>query len=255
MASWSECSCLTDADDWRVALTHFAQLGPFTGDVERNRQFRDDLAQRSVFSRLFPPVQMGGDNLPRFTATTEEEQDEYHLVKHELQSLQLFGTVVLEALVRVVARHPIPSVAELTEHFCSNTVIPPQLGAAISRAFARFWAGDVEGAAFTITPRIEALVRNLLIESNEGIYRTRRNRTPGQYPGLRFLLDKLLDLGMDPSWYRLILVICAHAVGFNIRNELAHGFVDNIGEPETALLLQVAAYIASLAPASRPEDD
>jgi Domain of unknown function (DUF4209) len=69
------------------------------------------------------------------------------------------------------------------------------------------------------------------------------------------LLDKLLELGMNPSWHRFVLVVCAHPVGFNIRNELAHGFLDHVGEVETALLLQAAAYLASLKPTRRPETD
>lgn len=239
---------ITDADDWREALVRFARFGPATGDLERNRQLRDELSREFVLSQLFPPMQLGGDNLPRFQASSPEEQDEYRLVQHELHHMQLFSPVLLEALVRVIARHPIPSVAELTDHFCVNSVIPYHLGAGIGRAFARFWAGDTEGAAFTITPRIEALARNLLIESDAGIYRVQRNQAPGQYPGLWFLLDKLLGLGMDPSWHRFVLVLCAHTVGTNLRNELAHGFVDRIGETGTALLLQAAAYLASLTP-------
>ncbi|MEU7529279.1 DUF4209 domain-containing protein [Saccharothrix sp. NPDC042600] len=53
---------------------------------------------------------------------------------------------------------------------------------------------------------------------------------------------------MDPSWHRFVLVLCAHTVGLNLRNELAHGFVDRVGETGTALLLQAAAYLASLTP-------
>ncbi|GLZ37863.1 DUF4209 domain-containing protein [Actinokineospora sp. NBRC 105648] len=237
---------ITEADDWQTALLHFANLGPFTGDVADNRQRRDELAREFVFSRLFPPMQLGGDNLPRFKATSVEEQDEYHLVKQELHSLQLYATVALEALIRVIARHPLPAVDELARHFASNPIIPPGLARAVARAFLRFWVGDAEAAAFTITPRIEALARNLLIENDEGIYRVQRNQTPGQYPGLRFLLDKLRDRGMDPSWHRFILVLCAHSVGWNIRNELAHGFLDQPGEVEAALLLQAAAYLALL---------
>ncbi|WP_253851507.1 DUF4209 domain-containing protein [Actinosynnema pretiosum] len=243
---------ITDAADWRDALKHFAILGPPTGDVQWNQRNRAEAARQFVFSQLFDPVLLGSDHLPRFKATTPEERTEYHLVRHELHNLQMYSPVVLEALVRVIARHPIPTVDELTEHFCANPVIPLELGAGIGRAFARFWAGDSEGAAFTITPRIEALARNLLITCDEGIYRIQREQTPGQYPGLRFLLDKLLDRGLDPSWHRFILVLCAHVMGMNLRNELAHGFVDHCDDGLTALLLQAAAYLASLGASPRP---
>jgi hypothetical protein len=240
---------ISTAEDWRVALKHFAIFGPATGELDRNRQQQAELAQQFVFSRLFPPIQLGGDNLPRFEAKTLEEQDEYHLVKHEQHVLSMFAPVILEALVRVIARHPIPAITELTDHFCSNPQVPPDLGAAIARAFARFWAGDAEAAAFTIAPRIETLARNLLIASDMGIYRTQRRQSPGQYPGLKVLLDKLLQLGLDPSWHRYIVVVCAHPVGHNLRNEIAHGFVPDISDTGAALLLQAAAHLATLVPA------
>lgn len=182
------------------------------------------------FSSLFPRTQMGGDNLPRFTATTDEENFEYRLVKNESLFLQLQAPVVLEGLIRIIASRPIPSLEELTRHFAANPAVPPHLAAAIGRSFLRFWAGDAEGSAFTITPQIEALARNLLIQADVGIYQLQREKSPGQYPGLRFLLGELSKRGLDASWHRFILVLCAHVAGFNFRNELSHGFVLGVDE-------------------------
>lgn len=237
---------ITDADDWRVALMHFVKLGPITGSLDYNRRLTDELTAQFPVSHMFPHTKLGGDNLPRFTVTTDDELREYHLVTHEIQSLQLHATVVLEALVRVIHKHEIPPLHELTEHFAKNPIVPPELAAAIGRAFLRFWAGDAEGAVFTITPRIEALTRNLVLASGAGIYRTQRQNTPGQYPGLRVLLDELLKREMDPSWHRFVLVLCAHVAGMNFRNELSHGFVDNASDGIAAILLQAAAYLAAL---------
>jgi hypothetical protein len=237
---------ITEADDWRIALIRFARLGPITGNLEYNRRLTEELTEQFPISHLFPRVLLGGDGLPRFTPTTEDEKSEYHLARHEVQLLQLNATLVLEALVRVIHKHEIPPLHDLTEHFARNPVIPSELAAAIGRAFLRFWSGDAEGAVFAITPRIEALARNLLLAGDAGIYRIQRQNTPGQYPGLRVLLDELLKRGMDPSWHRFIFVLCAHVAGMNFRNELSHGFVDDASDGTAAVLLQAAAYLATL---------
>ncbi|MGH8349552.1 MAG: hypothetical protein ACRES5_23780, partial [Pseudomonas sp.] len=246
---------IIDAPTWQEAPREFAHLGPATGDADDNRQAARQQEQDFPLSRLFPPTQPGGDNLPRFTATTDEEIFEYRLVKNESLFLQLQAPIVLEALARIIASCPIPSLEELTRHFATNSAVPTDLAAAIGRSFLRFWAGDAEGSAFTITPQIEALARNLLIQTDVGIYQLQRQQFPGQYPGLRFLLGELSKRGLDASWHRFILVLCTHAAGFNFRNELSHGFVFGVDEGLAALLLQVAAYLANLntTPGTAPE--
>ncbi len=235
-----------DAHTWQEALREFARLGPVTGDADANRQAVRQQEQDFPLSRFFPPTQLGSDNLPRFSARTDDELFEYALVKNESLFLQLRAPVILEGLARIIADWPIPTLAELAQHFAVNPAVPLDLAAAIARSFLRFWAGDAEGAAFTITPRIEALTRNLLIQADVGIYRLQRQQSPGQYPGLRFLLDELLKRGLDASWHRFMLVLCAHVVGFNFRNELSHGFILGVDDGLAALLLQAAAYLADL---------
>lgn len=233
-----------------LALVQSRAMPTTTGEQRGNKE------QDFPLSRLLLPAQLGGDNLPRFTATTDEDIFEYRLVKNESLFLQLQAPVVLEALTRIIASRPIPSLEELTRHFAGNPVVPPDLAAAIGRSFLRFWAGDAEGSAFTVTPQIEALARNLLIQADVGIYQSQREKSPGQYPGLRFLLGELSKRGLDTSWHRFILVLCVHVAGFNFRNELSHGFVLGVDDGLAALLLQAAAYLASLntTPRTAPEN-
>jgi hypothetical protein len=236
---------ITDAETWQVALAEFARFGPITGDVDDNRQQRDRLEGEFPLSQLLPPVQIGGDGLPRYKPGSEEDRRDYQLVKIEIRHLQLCSVIVLEALNRVV-RKGLPSLTELTEYFSANPTVPPGLAAAIGRAFLRFWAGDYEGAAFTITPRLEALARNLLLSGDAGIYKIQREESPGQYPPLRFLLNELLKRGLNPSRHRYLHVLCSHVAGYNFRNEMSHGFVDDVSDSLTACLLQAATYLAML---------
>jgi hypothetical protein len=76
------------------------------------------------------------------------------------------------------------------------------------------------------------------------LYRTQREKSPGQYPGLGALLPELHRAGLDESWYRFLHTYFASVAGTNIRNELLHGFIDEIGEPASALILTAALYLA-----------
>ncbi|WP_431605634.1 DUF4209 domain-containing protein [Amycolatopsis melonis] len=53
---------------------------------------------------------------------------------------------------------------------------------------------------------------------------------------------------MDESWGRYLSTLLAGPTGWNLRNELAHGFVDEVSAPMAALLIQAALYVANLAP-------
>lgn len=253
---------VTDAANWADALDAFAMLGPPTGDVDVNRKVVDEHAKQFVLSSLFPVVLYGSDGLPRWQANNEAERREHELARQESMQLQFQRRLVAEALMRFPVHHPIPSHEELTAYFGRNRLVDQALAASLARAFLRWWAGDYEGAAFTVTPRIETLVRNLLLAVNAPLYRLQREQSPGQYPGLGFLLAQLQKRhGLPESWYRYLYTFLANpAAGWNVRNELLHGFLDDVDLITASLLLQCAASLTLLEPsatatASAPTDD
>lgn len=251
---------VTAAPDWAGALDAFALLGPPTGDVTQNRRTVEEHAREFVLSKLFPVTQFGSDGLPRFTAASDKERAEYDLAQQETFQLQFQRRLVAEALLRFPSHHPLPTLQELATHFSRNHLIDQPLAQAIARAFLRWWAGDYEGAGLTIAPRIETLARNLLLATNAPLYRLQRDRAPGQYPGLGYLLEQLRSLGYSESWYRYLYTLLANPAGPNLRNEMAHGFIDNLDLVTAALLLHCAANLALAEPgvgvpvaAERPE--
>jgi hypothetical protein len=56
----------------------------------------------------------------------------------------------------------------------------------------------------------------------------------------------LRKVSLNESWYRFLHTYLASVVGANIRNELLHGFVDEITESASALILTAALYLAVL---------
>lgn len=241
---------VTDATTWADALDAFATLGPPTGDADSNRKTVDQHAQQFVLSKLFPVTQYGSDGLPRWNATSDDERREYDLTQHEAFQLQFQRRFVAEALLRLPAHHALPTADELSAYFARNPLVDTALAAALARSFLRWWAGDYEGAGFTVAPRIEALARNLLLAVNWPLYRLQREQAPGQYPGLGFLLAQLRQYGLPDSWHRYLFTFLANPAGLNLRNELSHGFLDYCDLVTSALLLQCGAFLALPRPRS-----
>ena len=241
---------ITGATGWREALAIFGEHGPITGDVARNRE---QVAQNAGgLSNLFPRELMGGDGLPRFRAETDEEKLEVALAQLEGQHMQITSRVLAKGLMEISRAHGIPPADELTAFFAERPLVDDGLAGALSRILMRYWTSDFEGAAFTAAPRVETLARRLVLATGHGVYRLQRERKPGQYPGLGALLDALTQRGLDESWFRFIYTLCANPAGWNIRNEISHGFVDDVHAAVAALLIQALLYLSSLEPTETP---
>ncbi|MFG2280338.1 DUF4209 domain-containing protein [Streptomyces asoensis] len=237
-----------EAGNWQQALIDLYQIyGPATGDLTQNKARVEQHAREFVLSGLFSKELLGGDGLPRYRPQSDEDRDAMALAEQESYNIQIFAPILAMALSRIADTYGIPSESELADFFAQAPLTDEDLAHALARAFIRYWTGDAEGAAFTIIPRIETIVRNLVIAMDRGVYRIQRDQKPGQYPGLGYLLDILKVHGMDESWHRCVLTVCANpAGGWNIRNEVAHGFIPNIGIPPAAVVLQLAVYLWSL---------
>lgn len=238
---------ITSAPSWRDALDVFAHFGPISGDKATNESLVQQQAQDFPLQAMLPPELLGGDGLPRFYADTPERQFDVALSKVESQQIKIHGAFLGEALHRVARTHGIPSEADLTEFFLSRTTVSDATAGALTRAHIRFWLGDAEAVMFCTPPIIEALARQLVIDTQQGVYRLQRQDSPGQYPGLGSLLGTLLTAGLDPSWFRYLHTLCTSIAGMNLRNEIAHGFAFGHSASIAATLLQAAGYLSCLA--------
>lgn len=241
-------SPMVKAPSWREALTLFVCLyGPAVGSVERNRDNAEEFARNSVFLGMVNTELLGPDGLPRFSAQNERDKAEMRLAQQENLTLQTSAPLLAMALSKVAEAHGIPSEKDLVEFFSQSALTDDGLAGSIARCFIRYWTRDYEGATFTIAPKIETLLRNLVLNLDAGVYRLQRQEKPGQFPGMGALLGVLKDRGLDESWYRNILTICANpAGGPNLRNELAHGFVHAASAPAAAVLIQCVLYLSFL---------
>lgn len=228
---------------WREALLLLIANDPPTGKLERNRANAEEMVQIAPFAATLPATLLGADGLPRFTAATDEDKAELRLIRCELGQLQVLGSFVTEILDRIGAKWgPIPA-DDLAAFFGDAVHVTPPVAATLARAFNRYFQGDFEAAGYVATPHIERLVRDIVLAVNEPAYRLQRGKTPGQYAGLGALLPVLQRAGADEDWLRFLQTVFATTAGMNFRNDLLHGFVDEIHAGHAALVLLAALYL------------
>ncbi len=244
---------VAEAPSWQEALEQFAAFGPLSGLVDDNRATVAEHARIFPLSQLMPP-HLYRDGLPRLEPATDEERAEYHLSQQEGQRIAAMGPFAAMALRRIVDRHGLPTEAALVEYLAAQPLVDTGLAGALARSLLRYWVGDYEGAAFTAAPRIERLVRNLVLTLNEPIYRLQAGQTPGKFPGLGTLLPILRDQQMNLSWWRFIYTLCVNPAGFNLRSDIAHGAINSLSDWPAALLLQAALHLTWYAPIATQSD-
>lgn len=235
--------CFLGQPSWREALLLLVANDPPTGNVERNRAKAEHIAWIAPFRAKLPETVLGADGLPRFTTVTDEEKAERRLIRCELAQLRVHGAFVTEILRRIGAKWgPIP-VEDLATFLGEAAHVAPPVSVALARAFNRYFHGDFEAAGYVAAPQIERVVRDIVLAVNEPAYRLQRKKTPGQYPGLGALLPFLPQAKVNESWVRFIKTVFTAAAGMNFRNDLLHGFIDEIDAGRAAFVLLAALYL------------
>ena len=166
-----------------------------------------------------------------FQATSDAERLDEQLARIEIVGLSMGGEVAACVLEAALARFS-PSEEELT----SLLQVQPHVSASIARSLARalldFQSESYEEATTVAMPKIESLMRELLRE--RGVLRFRPEReqrqgpsTRGQFPQLGALLGQIKPW-LDQSWYRFLWTFLVSPFGPNYRNELLHGFTEDV---------------------------
>ena len=237
-------SAFTTAPSWEASLDLLISGDPPTGNASVNREQAAQAATDAPLYAIISKTRLGGDHLPRFTASTDEQRSEWLLAECEIFRLNVQSRLIAEVLRRVWSKWGPIGQSELAAYLGQRTHVPEPLANFLAQGFIRHFTGDFEGAAYTVTPKVEALARSIALACGLPLYRTQREKSPGQYPGLGALLPEMQKAGLNESWYRFLHTYLASVAGANIRNELLHGFVDEIGEPASAVILTAALYLA-----------
>lgn len=232
---------------WQQSLITFATLPPLSGDTERNRDLIRRRHAEHPLSALFPTQLLGPEGLPAYTGTNEADRFDVDLVRWETDLTEQWLPILASALHEVPRIHGLPDLQDISSFLATWPAIDGPLATALARALLRYWTGDSEGAAYTVLPRIESIVRGLVLASDRGVYRLQRDHKPGQYAGLGQLLPILHEeYSLEESRTRFLVAVLRHPAGLNLRNLMLHGFIGDPGPGAAATLLHVALSLGSI---------
>lgn len=235
----------TEAGSVRELLVALISHPPATGDVRKNRADLEKARIEFPLQYLFPRVKLGGDGLPRWRATTDDEKEDGDLAHHEDLNFQILSDLIARGLWLGGERLQ-PSKEDVEQFLREMPNIPDSAARLLASAFIAFWQEDWTTSLFLAVPCVEAVSRHLVLKLERGVYQTQRGRRPGQYPGLGVLTKWMREDGLDESWYRYIWTVMCSPAGLNLRNELAHGFVSEGSPRLAAAALHIATFIGSL---------
>lgn len=233
---------LTSQESWVPALILLQASGPPSGNVDQNRDLVEVWKVNAPFHSSIGKSRVGGDGLLRYTASTQAEINDWMLADQERRQLQLNAWIYSEALHRIGEKWQ-PNGEAMAQLLGVSAHVDPETADSVARSFIRFFEGDYEAAAYTALPKIEALVRDLVLFFQLPVYRIQRQERPGQYPGLRALMPELVKIGFDESWARYVTTLFCSPEGVNMRNEAMHGFTVDFGAESAALVLTAALYL------------
>lgn len=239
-------SPFTRYPDWRFGVEYFLSTDCPSGQLAALKKQAKHIAQVAVFVSAVTVKKLNADGLPRWTAATDEERQEDQLAQVASISATNQGRHLAMGLMRMAERYGTPKESDLMTVLSRAGSADPNIAASAARAFIHFWNQDYEACVHVAVPKIEASARALLRELDEGIYRTQAAATPGGYPGLYVLLQKLDERALDESWAYFLRWLLASPAGPNLRNEIAHGFVTRISPAYAALILRALTLLSTV---------
>lgn len=234
----------TGIDSLPEALARFGIEGPPGGEVDDNEQLVRDLSQQHPLTTLIPTQVLGAYGSLIFDARSEDDHQRLELAKHEAMRIQLWAPIAARVLDALLERLGPPDDDRLGDFFTTDA-IDGEVGGRLADGLRRYAAGDLEGAAHTLVPQIEAAIRALAARAGVRVIRNPRDGQPG---GVQPLGAILAGLGgrLDESWRRYLANLLTDSLGLNLRNAISHGLHGPVARGEVALLLHAACHLAVL---------
>ncbi|OXM59301.1 hypothetical protein CF165_48320 [Amycolatopsis vastitatis] len=241
------------APTWQDALKAWLATGAPSGSYDVNKKTAQATFGNSVFLRLATRISFGHNDLPKKVSTSDEDALAADLVDIESLEMSMRGDLLARGLDLIAYRFGIPNQDELTD-FLASSECRPQWAAVLATAFRLYWVREFTASAHLAVPKVEAAARALLLELNEPVYRAYVGDSIGQFGGLGVLLEPLVENHFDQDWARFLRSFLL-SDGKNVRNNIAHGFTDDVDGRTAALALRAAAVLIIITSTETAERD
>ncbi len=245
---------LAGGADWPEVILRIAALGPLVG--EPTDRITEATAQMQQFpiTALASSVVIGQYGETVFRPTTDEERLDWERVKLENLSLQLWGTIVADAIDQAHDRLGNPDPDEVAGAF-EAVWCPPDIARKFARALEHYLAGAFDESVLVMLPRIEKVIRNLAREAGVAIIQNPHSNNRNGVRTLGELLFGGLQNVLDEHLHRHLVVELIKPTGLNLRNNHLHGLAGEGDRVSAALLMHTGALITHLQKTARSSGD
>lgn len=235
---------ITGGDGVEQALRRFGMWGPPTGSPEDVAKAVDKSMEDFGFWQLLPVTITDDQGRPVRDFVTEDEKRSVATIQQEAFSAGMHGSLATLILDRLGAQYA-PSQEDLVRLF-ETPIIRPDQADAFARALGHYWAGRFDESIHIALPRIEAVLRRVLVAAGGVAYTEPQGGRAGHDKTLGTILSELSPLFPDEGWRRSLLVILSETTGLNLRNRYLHGTVEEASKLDAALVLHLAANLRLL---------
>ena len=248
-------ACIVGHDEIGLSLDRFGAWWPPTGDPVDVAAFVDDLMERYVFWAHFSEEILDDDGRLIRHLETHEDKREAKIVREQARRARLHAAIAAEVLHRIGETYR-PDQHDLIALFRTELIEQNQ-AEAFARSLEHYWAGRPDEAIHVALPRIEAVLRGLLLVAGGVVWNPPQSGTSPtrRDGGVKSVGDTLQGLRkyMPEEECRALRVLLTDAVGLNLRNRYLHGLARNTGstlKQDAVLVLWIAVRLRLLEPTS-----
>ena len=238
----------TMSPDWRDGLYYFLSTESPMGSLDRLRKSQQDHGDVSFLAEHFPPLVLRHDGLPTWEPPSEDAREAYDLARIALSHAETWGRLLADGLRRFAEEYGPLDAAEIAAELVARWRCDERLARVLANGLEYFWRDDFDACVHVVVPKIETAMRGLLRELDEAVYQEQVGKDPGGFPGMYVMLRAIEKLGFDPDWAYFLKTLLLEPPGRNIRNDLAHGSLPDVGPVYAALVLRAAALLIVLTP-------
>ncbi|MFG2867676.1 hypothetical protein [Streptomyces sp. NPDC048338] len=240
-------------DAWRKALGVWFESEAPSGNLDQNEKAARVALDRPGFIRLATTLVFGPGDMPRRVLSEGDDSFQRELAREETWGIHIRGILLADALDVIKDRFGIPCFTDLEESIATSGTSPGS-AKTLAKGLILYWVGEFDACVHLVVPKIEASIRALLLELNEPVYKVQVGDGVGQFPGLGALLPYLTENGFDPDWERFLRTFLL-GDGMNVRNLVAHGFMDNASREQAALALRAYSLLVLITSHEHAETD
>lgn len=210
-------------DSTLESLKKLALDETFMPDLEKERRFAEQSAKKYPLSTLIPRLVIDQGKIITRT-TSEEEAIQLQITKNIVLKLQLVS-IFLEKLFDTLINEQGLNVDSLIAHFKAWGLIEEESLLLLKKGFERYFEGDYVSTLYILLPQFERILQNVFREAGMDTTTVKDGRYQDTTLG-GFLEKDFVKDTLEPGLYKLFQVLMIAQDGLNLRNDMAHGYLE-----------------------------